>query len=175
MELNSALDSHDYFMSVAFLTALRSEDPSTKVGACIVNKDGKIVGLGYNKSPGNVSIPWNREDENHDWLHSKYPYVLHAEMDAIFNKTCESLQDCTMYSLVLPWNECAKLIVESGIKKLVYYVDRFSIDDNKKFIDASKTLFDKANVIYEQFKPQNKDTAKFFENLEKQTFDSFSS
>ena len=148
---------------------MRSEDPYTKVGACIVSKHGKIVGLGYNKSPGHVSIPWNKKDESHNWLHSKYPYVLHAEMDAILNKTCESLQDCTMYSLVLPWNECAKLIIESGIKKLVYYVDKFSSGNNKEFIDASKILFNEANVICEKFKPRQNDTAIFLNRMEKQT------
>ena len=112
MERKFVLDSHDDFMSVTFLTALRSEDPCTKVQACIVNKNGKIIGLGYNKGPGNVSIPWNSVVENHDWFESKYLYVLHAEMDAILNKTCESLQDCTMYSLVLPYNECEKVIVD---------------------------------------------------------------
>ena len=146
---------------------MRSEDPSTKIGACIVNKNGKIVGLGYNKSPGNVSIPWSRE--NHDWLCTKYPYVLHAEMDAILNKSCESLQDCTMYSLVLPWNECAKLIIESGIKKLIYYVDKYSDTDQKKYIDASKRLFFEANIEFEKFQLKNKDATTFFETLEKQT------
>ena len=154
-------DDDDDFMSVAFLTALRSEDPNTKVAACFVNQDGKIVGLGYNKSPGHVYIPWNKIDENRDWLQSNYPYVLHAKMDAILNKTCKSLQDCTMYSLVLPYNECAKLIVESGIKKLVYYVNKISTGNNKKFRDASKILFDIANVIYEKFVPRQNETAIF--------------
>ena len=169
MELTSALNSNDYFMSVAFLTALRSEDPSTKVGACIVSKHGKIVGLGYNKSPGNVSIPWNKKDDSHDYLHSKHPYVLHTEMDAILNKTCESLQDCTMYSLVWPWNECAKLIIESGIKKLVYYVDKFSTGKDKEYMDASKILFAKAKVICEKFVPRQNDTGLFLNGMEKQT------
>ena len=169
MERKFVLDSHDYFMSVAFLTALRSEDPSTKVGACIVNKDEKIVGLGYNKSPGNVSIPWNRVHESNDYFLTKYPYVLHAEMSAILNKTCDSLQDCTMYSLVLPYNECAKVIIESGIKKLIYYVDKYSATDNKKLIDASKRLFFEAKIEVEKFQLKNKDATTFFENLEKQT------
>ena len=170
MELNSALDSNDYFMSVAFLTTLRSEDSSTKVGACIISKHGKIVGLGYNKSPGNISISWNKKDDSHDYLQSKYPDVLHAEMDAILNKTCESLQDCTMYSLVLPWNECAKLIIESGIKKLVYYVDKFSTSKDKGYMDASKILFAKAKVICEKFVPRQNDTALFLNRMENKQF-----
>ena len=126
MELNSVLDSDDYFMSVAFLTTLRSEDPSSKVGACIVNKDGKIVEIGYNRSPGNISIPWHVKVKAAGWINIKYPYILHAEMDAILNKSCESLQDCTIYSLVLPYNKSEKLIVELGIKQLIYYVDKYS-------------------------------------------------
>ena len=80
-------------------------------------------------------------------------------MDAILNKSCESLQDCTMYSLVLPYNECAKLIVESGIKKLVYYVDKFLTGKDKEYIDASKILFNEA--ICEKFEPRQNDTVIF--------------
>ena len=182
MALNFVLESEDYFMSVAFLTALRSKDTSTKVGACIVNEDNKIVGLGYNKSPGNVFIDLEQENQGHNWFQSKYPYVLHAEMDAILNKTCESLHDCTMYSLVLPYYECAKLIVESGITKLVYYVDKYSETTNKACIDASKTLFTAENIEYKQFKPLQDETKDFLKKLENQTvlavpsntFDSFS-
>ena len=167
MALNFVLESEDYFMRVAFLTALRSKDTSTKVGACIVNKDGKIVGLGYNKSPKEVVIPLQQENQGHDWINSKYPYVLHAEMDAILNKTCKSLEDCTMYSLVLPYHECAKLIVESGITKLVYYVDKYSGTTNKHCIDASKILFEAANIVCKKFQPLQDETKKFLESLEK--------
>ena len=169
MELNSVLDSKDYFMSVAFLTALRSEDPSTKVGVCIVNKNGKIVGIGYNKSSKDISISWHVKDKASGWVNTKYPYILHAEMDAILNKSCESLEDCTMYSLVLPYSECAKLIVESGIKQLVYYVDKYSAGVNKGSLEATRNLFKKGNVKYEKFEPHQQDTINFFNIMEKQT------
>ena len=169
MELNSVLDSDDYFMSVAFLTALRSKDPSRKVGVCIVNKDGKIVGVGYNRSPGDISIPWNVKDKAEGWINTKYPYILYAEMDAILNKSCESLEDCTIYSLLLPYNECAKLIVESGIKQLIYYVDKYSTGENGESLEATKILFDKGNVKYKKFEPHQQDTVNFFNIMEKQT------
>ena len=122
MKKTSVLGSHDYFMRIAFLTTMKSENPRTKVGTCIVNKDGKVVGLGYNRAPTSISsIPWKRDTlTNEKWLDSKYPYVFHAEMDAIMNKTGCSSNGCTMYTLVHPWNECAKLIIESGIKKVFY-------------------------------------------------------
>ena len=103
-------------------------------------------------------------------------------MDAILNKTCKSLEDCTMYSLVLPYHECAKLIVESGITKLVYYVDKYSGTTNKHCIDAFKISFEAANIECKQFQPLEYETKHFLKSLENQTvlavssntFDSFS-
>ena len=159
------LESNDYFMSVAFLTALMSEDPSTKVGACIVNADKKVVGLGYNRAPKQgVNIPWEKNTSTMEtYFKSKYPKILFAEMDAILNKTCLSLDGCTMYTLVYPWNECAKLIIASGIKKVVYYSDKYS---KKNFAEVSKTLFKEANVTFKQFETENKES---FEEMAKKT------
>ena len=171
MTFNSVLGSRDYFMSVAFLTAMRSEDPSTKVGACIVNEIEKVVGLGFNRTPGiGVSIEWDNvagyDPSEEEWINSKYPYVLHAEMDAILNKTYCSLNGCTMYTLVFPWNECAKLIVESGIKKVVYYRDKYMADVH---IEASKKLFAQAGVVHKKFTPENEENVPIFEEMAKKT------
>ena len=162
------LDSNDYFMSVAFLTALMSEDPSTKVGACIVNADKKVVGLGYNRAPKKeVNIPWEKDTSTIEkYFKSKYPKILFAEMDAILNKTCLSLDGCTMYTLVYPWNECAKLIVASEIKKVVYYSDKYS---KKNFATASKKIFKEANVTCEKFTTENEESFQNFEEMAKKT------
>ena len=171
MTFNSVLGSHDYFMSVAFLTAMRSKDPSTKVGACIVNEIEKVVGLGFNRAPGRgVSIEWDNvggyNPSEEEWINSKYPYVLHAEMDAILNKTYCSLNGCTMYTLVFPGYESAKLIVESGIKKIVYYLDKYVGDIH---IDASKKLFAQAGIVCEKFTPENEENVPIFKEMAEKT------
>jgi len=116
----------EYFMGVAILSSQRSKDPSTQVGACIVDKDKKIVGTGYNGAPRGIDdkdFPWAREG---DFMNTKYAYVCHAELNAILNSTKESLKDCTMYVGLSPCNECAKAIIQSGIKKVVYISDKYS-------------------------------------------------
>ncbi|KAM9477780.1 deoxycytidylate deaminase-like isoform 2-T4 [Clarias gariepinus] len=114
-----------YFMAVALLFANKSPDPSTKVGACIVNQDGHIVGIGYNKMPDrcNTSFPWNRKSP--DRLETKYPYECHAELNAIMNKTSVDVKGCTIYSTMFPCNECAKVIIQSGITGLVYLSNKY--------------------------------------------------
>jgi dCMP deaminase len=135
----------EYFMGVAVLSSLRSKDPNTQVGACIVNKDKKIVGVGYNGFPigcDDDSLPWDREGE---WLDTKYPYVCHAELNAILNSNGGNLKDCTIYVALFPCNECAKAIIQSGIKKVVYLSDKYKESDNTI---ASKKMFDEAGVTY---------------------------
>lgn len=133
-----------YFMGVALLSAQRSKDPSTQVGACIINKDKRIVGIGYNGFPRNCEdndFPWIKEG---CFLDTKYPYVVHAEMNAILNATT-SLQNCILYVSLFPCNECAKLIIQSGIKEIIY------LDDKKKGSDsdiASKRMLDASNIKY---------------------------
>ncbi|XP_053478132.1 deoxycytidylate deaminase [Ictalurus furcatus] len=109
-----------YFMSVALLFSKKSPDPNTQVGACIVNEEGKIVGIGHNKMPNGREndFPWERDDE--DKLNTKYPYVCHAELNAIMNKTSVDVKGCTIYVTLFPCNECAKAIIQSGIKHVVY-------------------------------------------------------
>ena len=114
-----------YFMGVALLSSYRSKDPSTKVGACIVNEQKRIIGIGYNGFPygcNDDEFPWEREG---DYLDCKYPYVVHAEPNAILNSTT-SLQGATLYVTLFPCNECAKLIIQSGIKEIVYMGDKYN-------------------------------------------------
>ncbi|CEG40293.1 deoxycytidylate deaminase [Plasmopara halstedii] len=146
------LSWEDYFMSVAFLSAMRSKDPSTQVGACIVSSERKIVGIGYNGFPngcGDDDLPWARESQTNSHLDTKYPYVCHAEMNAILNKNSTDVKGCTIYVALFPCNECAKLIIQSGISRVIYCSDKYNSD--WKFV-ASRRLFDMAGVQYMQHK-----------------------
>ncbi len=121
------LEWQEYFMALSILSAQRSKDPNTQVGACIVNSDNKIVGIGYNGFPKNCNddaLPWARKSADGSILNTKYPFVCHAEMNAILNKNEANLKDCTMFVSMFPCNECAKLIIQSGITKLVYLNDQ---------------------------------------------------
>ena len=135
-----------YFMGVALLSAMRSKDPSTQVGACIINNKKRIVGIGYNGFPYGVeddTFPWEGGD---DFLNSKYPYVVHAEPNAILNSTV-SLENSTLYVTLFPCNECAKLIIQSGIKEVVFLEDKYH--DELSFV-ASRKMFDSAKITYRQ-------------------------
>lgn len=132
----------EYFMGIAFLSGMRSKDPSTQVGACIIDEDKKIIGIGYNGFPMGSSddmMPWEREG---DFLETKYPYVVHAELNAILN-SIKSLKNSTIYVTHFPCNECAKAIVQSGIKKVVYFSDKHKDLETTK---ASKKILENANV-----------------------------
>lgn len=135
-----------YFMGIAKLSSLRSKDPSTQVGACIVTPDHEIVGIGYNGFPKGISdddFPWQSEGSFHE---TKYPYVVHAEANAILNAT-QNLKDCTLYVTLFPCNECTKIIIQSGIKELIYVSNK---DEGKDFQIASKLMLEKANVTLRQ-------------------------
>ena len=141
----------DYFMAVAQLSAQRSKDPSTQVGACIVNARKRIIGIGYNGFPMGVSdddISWSREG---DFLDTKYPYVCHAEMNAISNSSNKpELEGASMYVSLFPCNECAKLIIQVGIKEVVFLSDKYHDEPN---MVASRKMFDMAGVAYRQLEP----------------------
>jgi len=141
-------------MAVAQLSARRSKDPNTQVGACIVNKNKRIIGIGYNGFPTGCSddeLPWSREG---DLLDTKYPYVCHAEMNAITNATNKpDLDGASMYVSLFPCNECAKLIVQVGISEVVYLQNMYR--DQDIFV-AARRIFDMAGVNYRQLKPDNK-------------------
>lgn len=140
----------DYFMAIALLSAKRSKDPSTQVGSCVINKDNKIVGIGYNGFPNRCSddiLPWDREG---DPLDTKYIYVCHAELNAIMNAT-QNLKDCTIYTSLFPCNECAKMIIQAGIRKVIYFKDTYK---DKDFSIAAKKMFELANIKYISFTPK---------------------
>ncbi len=125
MKRQNYLSWDDYFMGVAYLSSLRSKDDSSQVGACIVNPKNRIVGIGYNGLPIGCSddaFPWEREGK---FLDTKYPYVVHAEPNAILNATVP-LQDSRIYVTLFPCNECAKLIIQSGIREIVYLSDKYA-------------------------------------------------
>lgn len=136
------IDWDTYFMGVALLSAKRSKDPSTQVGACIV-RNNKILSIGYNGFPigCNDSIyPWNKDGE---WVDTKYPYVCHAELNAILNSN-NNLEDSVIYVNLFPCNECAKAIIQSGIREVVYLSDK---DEGKPFNTASKRMLNSCGII----------------------------
>lgn len=133
---------NDYFMGLAHLSALRSKDPNTQVGACIVDKDNKVVSIGYNGMPTGCKdedYPWQREG---GFLDTKYAFVVHAELNAILNAS-RSVNDCSIYVSLFPCNECAKAIIQSGIKKIVYESDKYDGTDGNL---ASKKMLRDAGI-----------------------------
>ena len=139
----------EYFMSIALLSAKRSADPSTQVGACIVDSNNKVVSIGYNGMPRGIDdsdLSWNRNGTD---LDSKYLYVCHAEFNAILNtRDGSQLKGCRVYVTLFPCNECAKAIIQTGIKKVIYLSDKYK--DQTSTI-ASKKLLDLAGVKYEKY------------------------
>lgn len=132
-------------MGIALLSACRSKDPNTQVGACIVNDKNKIVGAGYNGLPTGCNddeFPWDKQG---DFLDTKYPYICHAELNAILNNIGMDLQGCKIYTALFPCNECTKAIIQSGITEVIYLSDKYEGTDVFK---ASKIMLDKAAVTY---------------------------
>ncbi len=142
MKRNDYINWDEYFMGVANLSALRSKDSTSQVGACIVNQRNRIVGIGYNGLPygcDDNEFPWGREG---GFLETKYAYVVHAEANAILNSSID-LEGSRIYVTLFPCNECAKLIIQSGIKEVIFLEDKYH--DDEIFV-ASRKLFDAANV-----------------------------
>ena len=132
----------EYFMGLAHLSALRSKDPNTQVGACIVDEENKVVSIGYNGMPRGCQdnkMPWEREG---GFLTTKYAYVVHAELNAILNSP-RSVKNCTLYVSLFPCNECAKAIIQSGIKKVVYESDKYDGTDGNV---ASKRMLNDSGI-----------------------------
>ena len=140
----------EYFMGVAHLSALRSKDPSTQVGACIVSQNNKILSMGYNGFPIGCSddeFPWEKTDQTPD--HNKYLYTTHSELNAILNYRGGSLDGTKLYVTLFPCNECAKAIIQAGIKTLIYDSDKYA---DTPGVVASKRMLDAAGVEYKQYK-----------------------
>ena len=140
----------EYFMGVALLASERSKDPSTQVGACIVDEDKRILSTGYNGFPQGCSddeFPWNRDEKLGD---TKYQFVVHAELNAILNARGKNLSGSTIYVALFPCHECAKAIIQSGVKEVVYLSDKYNgtVSDN-----ASKRMLNSAGVKLTKIKP----------------------
>lgn len=134
----------EYFMGVAKLSGMRSKDPNTQVGACIISENNKILSMGYNGFPIGCSddkFPWGREGE--DELKKKYLYVTHGELNAILNYRGGSLEGAKLYVTLFPCNECAKAIIQSGIREIIYDSDKY---DGTPMITASKLMLSEAGV-----------------------------
>ena len=142
----------EYFMGVALLAAQRSKDPNTQVGACIVSQDNIILSTGYNGLPNGCSddeFPWERQGEE-----TKYPYVVHAELNAILNSGGRVLKGAKLYVALFPCNECAKAIIQSGVKEVYYLSDKYA--DSLSTL-ASKRMMDSAGVKYIQLRTRLKE------------------
>jgi len=148
MKRTDYLKWDEYFMGLAMLSAQRSKDISTQVGSCIVNNNNKILSVGYNGMPCGCDddvMPWSREGEP---LDTKYVYVCHAELNAILNYEGPGVRGARIFTTLFPCNECAKAIIQSGIKEVIYLSDKYAETDS---IIASKRMFDMAGVNYRQY------------------------
>ena len=138
----------EYFMGIAMLSGMRSKDPNTQVGACIVSSDNKILSMGYNGFPMGCSddeFPWAREGDD---FNTKYFYTTHSELNAILNYRGGSLEGAKLYVSLFPCNECAKAIIQAGIKTVVYDCDKYA---DTPSVRASKRMMDAAGVRYYQY------------------------
>lgn len=143
----------EYFMGIATLSGMRSKDPGTQVGACIVSPDNKILSMGYNGFPKGCSddeFPWSRDDEG---LDSKYVYVVHSELNAILNYTGGSLEGSRIYVTLFPCNECAKAIIQAGIKEIIYASDKYATSVG---VLASKRMLLRAGVKITPYTPSGR-------------------
>lgn len=149
MKKSDYLSWDQYFMGIAKLSAMRSKDPNTSVGACIVDSNNKILSVGYNGMPHGCSddeYPWERENE--DPLETKYLYVCHAELNALLNYTGSNLKNSRIYTTLFPCNECTKALIQSGIREVIYMEDKYS--DTPSVI-ASKRMMKSAGVHYRTY------------------------
>ena len=153
MKRENYINWDEYFMGIALISAERSKDPNSQVGACIVDQDNKIVSLGYNGAPtgfdDDKDMTLNREG---GFLDTKYAYVCHSELNAILNSKT-SVRGCKVYVTLFPCNECAKAIIQSGITEVIYLSDKY---DKTERNTVSKKLFDTCGVKYTQYKKTGK-------------------
>ena len=151
MKRQDYINWDEYFMGIAMLAAKRSKDPNTQVGACIVSQDNIIISTGYNGMPKGCSddeFPWGR-----DGAETKYPFVVHAELNAILNANGRDLRGSRVYVALFPCNECAKAIIQSGVKEVVYLSNKY---DGTPSVEASKRMLDAAGVKYTRLRPATK-------------------
>lgn len=154
MKRQDYLSWDEYFMGIALLSAQRSKDPGTQVGACIVGDDNRILSVGYNGMPigcNDDDMPWDREGSSE--LDTKYPFVCHAELNAILNYTGNKLKGARVYVSLFPCNECAKAIIQAGIREIIFLSDKYAESES---VRASKRLFDLTGVTYRPYRPSHK-------------------
>ena len=154
MKRSDYISWDEYFMGISILSAQRSKDGNTQVGACIVSPENKILSVGYNGMPigcNDDEMPWEREGEP---LDTKYPFVCHAELNAILKRSTGSLKNAKIYVSLFPCNECAKAIIQSGIKEVIYWEDKYADTDGVK---ASKKMFEMAGVKMTQYIPTDRE------------------
>ena len=140
----------EYFMGIAKLSAMRSKDPNTQVGCCTVGEDNRIISVGYNGFPNGCSddeFPWTREGED-----NKYFYTTHSELNAILNAKGSNLEGSRLYVSLFPCNECAKAIIQSGIREVIYDLDKYAVTPA---VVASKRMLKSAGVIFRQYERSN--------------------
>ena len=149
MKRTGYLKWDEYFMGIAMLSAMRSKDPNTSVGACIVSEDNKILSLGYNGMPAGCSddeYPWERASQ--DPLGCKYLYVCHAELNALLNYTGTNMRNAKIYTTLFPCNECTKALIQSGICEVIYGEDKYA---NTASVIAAKKMMASSGVTYRQY------------------------
>lgn len=154
MKRENYINWDEYFMGIAMLSAQRSKDPSTQVGACIVSSENRILSVGYNGMPRNCDddiYPWDREG---DELNTKYMFVCHAELNAILNYSGTNLRGSKVYVTLFPCNECAKALIQSGISEVIYYSDKYS--DSFSTL-AAKRMFESAGIKMTEYRRSEKD------------------
>lgn len=156
MEIKANINWDEYFMGMAVLSALRSKDPNTKVGACIADSEHKVVSIGYNGMPRYINdedLTWNKGEG----LDSKYLYVCHAEFNAILNtRDGTALKGCTLYVTLFPCNECAKAIIQTGIKEVVYLDNKYKDQTNTQ---ASLKMLTLAGIKIRQYNGKSPEIA----------------
>ncbi|MBO5489003.1 MAG: dCMP deaminase family protein [Eubacterium sp.] len=155
MKKQDYLSWDQYFMGIAVLSSMRSKDPNTQVGACIVSQENKILSMGYNGMPCGCSddeYPWERDQT--DPLDTKYLYVCHAELNALLNYTGTNLKGAKIYTTLFPCNECTKALIQSGIKEVIYRDDKYS---NTPSVIAAKRMMKSAGMTWRSYHQTNKD------------------
>lgn len=153
MKRQDYLNWDSYFMGIALLSSMRSKDPSTSVGACIVSEDNKILSLGYNGMPIGCSddeYPWEREGNP---LDTKYLYVCHAELNALLNYSGTNMKGAKVYTTLFPCNECTKALIQSGIKEVIYMSDKYADTDS---VIAAKRMMDSVGIVYRPYEKCDK-------------------
>ncbi|PKA55243.1 dCMP deaminase [Apostasia shenzhenica] len=156
----------DYFMAIAFLSAKRSKDPNRQVGACLVSQNGIILGIGYNGFPRGCSddkLPWAKKSISGDPLETKYPYVVHAEVNAILNTNHASAAGQRLYVTMFPCNECAKIIIQSGVSEVIYFVEKMLNNPDTAYT-ASHKLLSMAGVKVRKHQPHMTEISLKFED-----------